>query len=120
MSEGRRRRCAAARKAESVKFHEESGGSPRSVAEGLGVRANQSRGWRNEIPVAGAAEALAKQEAEAVEPQGLRREDRRLEREDEILKRAAAFFARSGRKVRVDRRGAGDLCRPACALSPKS
>ncbi len=43
---------------------------------------------------AGTAEALAKQKAEAAELARLRRENRRLEQENEILKRAAAFFAR--------------------------
>ena len=40
------------------------------------------------------AEALAKQKAEAAELVRLRREIKRLEQENEILKRAAAFFAR--------------------------
>jgi transposase len=52
------------------------------------------RGWRNEILAAGTAEALAKQKAEAAELARLRHENRRLEQENEILKRAAAFFAR--------------------------
>ena len=42
----------------------------------------------------GSAEALARQKAEAAELARLRRENKRLEQENEILKRAAAFFAR--------------------------
>jgi transposase len=38
--------------------------------------------------------ALARQKAEAAELARLRREVKRLEQENEILKRAAAFFAR--------------------------
>ena len=62
-------------------------GSPR-------VHADQLRGWRNEHLAIGSAEALARQKAEAAELARLRREVKRLEQENEILKRAAAFFAR--------------------------
>ena len=55
---------------------------------------NQLRSWRNEHLAAGSAEALARQKAEAAELARLRREVKRLEQENEILKRAAAFFAR--------------------------
>ena len=58
------------------------------------MHANQLRGWRNEQLAAGSAEALARQKAEAAELTRLKRENRRLEQENEILKRAAAFFAR--------------------------
>jgi transposase len=50
--------------------------------------------WRNEHLAAGSADALARQKAEAAELVRLRREVKRLEQENEILKRAAAFFAR--------------------------
>ena len=50
--------------------------------------------WRNEHLAAGSADALARQKAEAAELARLRREVKRLEQENEILKRAAAFFAR--------------------------
>ena len=64
------------------------------MADELGVHANQLRGWRNERLATGSAEALARQRAEAAELARLRREVKRLEQENEILKRAAAFFAR--------------------------
>ena len=60
----------------------------------LGVHPNQLRGWRNERLAAGSAEALARRKAEAAELARLRRENKRLEQENEILKKAAAFFAR--------------------------
>ena len=84
MAERTRRRFTAEYKSEAVKRLEESGRSLQAVADELGIHANQLRGWRNEQRAAGSAEALAR----------LRREVKRLEQENEILKRAAAFFAR--------------------------
>ena len=89
-----RRRFTPEFKIEAVKLLEESGRPLQAVAEGLGVHANQLRGWRNEHLAASSAEALARQKAEAAELARLRREVRRLEQENEILKRAAAFVAR--------------------------
>jgi transposase len=89
-----RRRFTAEFKAEAIKLLEESGRALPEVAEELGVHANQLRTWRNEHLAAGSAEALARQKAEAAELARLRRENKRLEQENEILKRAAAFFAR--------------------------
>jgi transposase len=89
-----RRRFTGEFKAEAVKLLEERGRPAQAVAEELGIHPNQLRTWRNERLAAGSAEALAKQKAEAAELVRLRREVKRLEQENEILKRAAAFFAR--------------------------
>ena len=89
-----RRRFTAEFKAEAVRLLEESGRPAQAVAGELGVHPNQLRMWRNEHLAAGSAEALARQKAEAAELARLRRENKRLEQENEILKRAAAFFAR--------------------------
>ena len=89
-----RRRFTGEFKAEAVRLLAESGRPLQAVAEELGIHPNQLRGWRNEHLAAGSAEALARQKAEAAELARLRRENRRLEQENEILKRAAAFFAR--------------------------
>ena len=89
-----RRRFTAEFKVEAIKLLEESGRPLQAVAEELGVHPNQLRTWRNEHLAAGLAEALARQKAEAAELARLRRENKRLEQENEILKRAAAFFAR--------------------------
>jgi transposase len=89
-----RRRFTAEFKAEAVKLLKESGRPLQVIADELGVHVNQLRMWRNERLAAGSAEALARQKAEAAELARLRRENRRLEQENEILKRAAAFFAR--------------------------
>ena len=89
-----RRRFTPEFKVEAVKLLEESGRPLQAVAEELGIHANQLRTWRNERLAAGSAEALARQKAEAAELTRLRRENKRLEQENAILKRAAAFFAR--------------------------
>ncbi|HKI00988.1 MAG TPA: IS3 family transposase [Thermoanaerobaculia bacterium] len=98
--ERKRRRFTAEYKAEAVKRLEESGKALQQVAADLGVHANQLRTWRNERLAAGSADALARQKAEAAELARLKRENKRLEQENEILKRAAAFFARGGPVVR--------------------
>ncbi|HEX6012256.1 MAG TPA: transposase [Geminicoccaceae bacterium] len=89
-----RRRFTNEFKAEAVRLLEESGRPAQAVAEELGVHVNQLRTWRNERLAAGSAAALARQQAEAAELARLRREVKRLEQENEILRRAAAFFAR--------------------------
>ena len=94
MEKRKRRRFTAEYKAEAVKRLAESGKPLQEVSEELGVHRNQLRGWRNEHLAAGSAEAVARQKAEAAELARLRREVKRLEQENEILKRAAAFFAR--------------------------
>jgi transposase len=87
-----RRRFTSEFEAEAVQLLTESGKPLQQVAAELGVHANQLRGWRNEHLAAGSAEALARQKAEAAALARLRRENKRLEQENEILKRAAAFM----------------------------
>src|SRR5689334_7784272 len=114
MEKRKRRRFTAEYKAEAVKRLEESGKGLQQVADELGVHANQLRGWRNEHLAVGSAEALARQKAEAAELARLRREVKRLEQENEILKRAAAFSPgrRSPREVPLRRRRARRLPGP--------
>src|SRR3954451_21222507 len=64
------------------------------VATELGLSPGQLSAWRNEHLAAGSAEALAARKAEQAEAQRLKRENKRLEEEVEILRKAAAFFAR--------------------------
>ena len=71
------------------------GGKPLSdIAAELGVSPGQLSQWRNEQLAAGSAEALAARKAEQAETQRLKREIKRLEEEVEILRKAAAFFAK--------------------------
>lgn len=70
-----------------------SGVALKQVAADLGVSEQTLRNWRRQQDVdAGRAEGLTSAERE--ELRALRRRVRRLEQEREILKKAAAFFAR--------------------------
>jgi transposase len=70
-----------------------SGVALKQVAADLGVSEQTLRNWRRQGDIdAGRAEGLTSAERE--ELRALRRQVRRLEQEREILKKAAAFFAR--------------------------
>ena len=89
-----RRRFTAEFKAQAVRRLLEGGKGLAEVATELGLSPGQLGSWRNEHLAAGSAEALALRKAEQAETQRLEREVRRLEEEVEILRKAAAFFAR--------------------------
>ena len=90
----KRRRFTAEFKAQAVRRLLDGGKGLGEVAAELGIGPGQLSGWRNEHLAAGSAEALAQRKAEQAELQRLERENRRLEEEVEILRKAAAFFAR--------------------------
>ena len=89
-----RRRFTAEFKAEAVQRLLEGGRGLSEVATELGLSPGQLGAWRNEHLAVGSAEALAQRKAEQAEPQRLERENKRLGEEVEILRKAAAFFAR--------------------------
>jgi transposase len=89
-----RRRFTAEFKARAVERLLEGGKGLSEVATELGLSPGQLSAWRNEHLAAGSAEALALRKAEQAETQRLKREVKRLEEEVEILRKAAAFFAR--------------------------
>ena len=64
------------------------------MAAELGVSTGQLSTWRTEQLAAGSAEALAARKAEEAETVRLKREVRRLEEENLILRKAAAVFAK--------------------------
>jgi transposase len=72
----------------------EGGKGLSEVATELGVSTGQLSTWRTEYLAAGSAEALAARKAEEAEMQRLRREVKRLEEENLILRKAAAVFAK--------------------------
>ena len=89
-----RRRFTAEFKARAVERLREGGKGLAEVATELGVGAGQLSTWRAEHLAAGSAAALALRKAEEAELLRLKRENGRLEEENLILRKAAAFFAR--------------------------
>ena len=89
-----RRRFTAEFKAQAVKRLVEGGRGLSEVATELGLSTGQLSTWRMEQLAAGSAEMLATRKAEEAETLRLRRELKRLEEENLILRKAAAVFAR--------------------------
>lgn len=71
----------------------EPGATQGSVAKELGITGTQLKTWRLEIEAFGSAEAKRRQKADAAELERLRKENKRLAQEVEILHKASAFFA---------------------------
>ena len=81
-------------KAQAVRRLLEGGRGLSEVATELGLSTGQLSTWRTEQLAAGSAAALAARKAEEAEMQRLRREVKRLEEENVILRKAAAVFAK--------------------------
>ncbi len=96
-SEGRRRRSFTPQyKAEVVELCRSGGRSIATVARDLGLTETAVRRWVGQAAVdAGERAGLTTEERE--ELQRLRRENRVLREERDILKRATAFFAKETR-----------------------
>src|SRR5436853_2561450 len=88
-----RRRFTREYKAQAVQRVIESGRPLADIAVELDVSPGQLSQWRNEQLAAGSAEALA-QKADEAEMLRLKREVKRLEDENLILRKVAAFFAK--------------------------
>jgi transposase len=89
-----RRRFTAEFKAPAVKRLLEGAKPLAEVATELGLSTGQLSTWRTEYLAAGSAEALAARKVGEAETQRLKREVRRLEEENLILRKAAAVFAK--------------------------
>ena len=95
MAEKRSRRSFPSEfKAQAVKRLLDGGKGLSEVATELGIGAGQLSQWRAEHLAAGSAEALAARKAEEAETLRLKRENKRLEEENLILRKAAAVFAK--------------------------
>lgn len=86
-------------KAEAVRLVRESGKPKREIARDLGVSVESLRHWGQQMEIdAGQREGLTTTERE--ELHHLRRENRILREEREILKKAATFFAQETSRSR--------------------
>jgi transposase len=85
-------------KLEAVRLMEESGRPPAELAMELGIRRNQLYKWKEQLSVKGDEAFPNKRgrpaKADQSELTTLKQENDRLREEVEILKKAAAYFAR--------------------------
>lgn len=96
MTKRPRKRYTAEFKAAAVARLDGPGETLSGVSHALAP--TQLKTWRLEQQAAGSAAAVARRQAEAAELQQLRRENKRLQEENEILRKASAFFAKWAEK----------------------
>jgi len=99
MGTTKRRNFAPEYKAAAVERLNEPGASYGSVSADLGITPTQLKTWYLERAAADSEVALARQKADAEELTRLRRENKRLNEENEILQKASAFFASKAGKT---------------------
>ena len=83
-------------KAAAVEQLYEPGASVGKVSKELGLTPTQLKMWRLEIEAAGSVEAKWHQQADATELTRLRKENKRLQEENEVLQKASDFFRLKG------------------------
>ena len=93
MSKGPRRRFTTEFKQQAVARLSMTCATQAGVAQELGITSSQLKAWRLELEAAGSVEAVRRRKAEAAELAELRRENRRLKEEVEVMRQASAFFA---------------------------
>ena len=93
------RRFSKEFKLEAIRLAEESGKPKAQVARELGIRVNQIGKWRKQLEEqqAGASSDKGRQARLDTELKRLQRELADAREENEILKKAAAYFARNQR-----------------------
>lgn len=79
-------------KAAAVERLYAAGATQGRVAKELGITDTQLKTWRLEIEAFGSVEAKRRQKTDAAELAELRKENKRLAQEVEILHKASAFF----------------------------
>ena len=85
-------------KLETIRLMDESGRPPAEIAMQLGIQRNQLYKWKEQLARSGEAAFSGKRGRPTKENQSelatLKQENLRLKEENEILKKAAAYFAR--------------------------
>ena len=105
MTKQTRRRFSPEYKEQSVARLSEPGATHSSVAAELGVTPTQLKTWRLELEAAGSAAATAAQKAEAAELVQLRRDNKRLTEEVEVLRKASdGYCSMGGEDMKIDAR----------------
>ena len=91
------RRFSKEFKLEAIRLANESGKPAAQVARELGIRVNQIGKWRKQLEEqqAGASSGKGCQADQSAELKRMRRELADAREENEILKKAAAYFARN-------------------------
>ncbi len=93
MTKQTRRRFLPEYKEQALARLSEPGATYSGVAAELGVTPTQLKTWRLELEAAGSTPAIERQRAETAELVQLRRDNKRLKEEVEVLRKASAFFA---------------------------
>lgn len=86
-------------KAEAVRLYKQTDKSMKEVAENLGMSVHSLRGWLRRSE-ASATDPLLSEESKDDELKRLRKENRILREEREILKKATTFFAKENSRSR--------------------
>jgi transposase len=84
-------------KLEALRLMEESGRRPSEIAMELGIRRNQLYKWKEQLNKKGEVTSSKRgrpKKEDQTEAVKLRQENKRLKEENEILKKAAVFFAK--------------------------
>ena len=99
MTKRQYRRFTKEFKLEAIRLAEEADKPITEVARELGIRVNQIYKWKRQLQVKqdDAFPGHGKQLGESAERSRLKREIVRLQEENEILKKAAAYFAREAK-----------------------
>jgi len=94
-----RRRFTPEYKEQAVARMSEPGVTYANLSAEPGITSGQLKTWHLELLAAGSATAIAQTKAEAAELAQLRRDNKRLKEEVEVLRKASAFFAQWAAKT---------------------
>ncbi|MEO1115405.1 MAG: transposase [Pseudomonadota bacterium] len=99
MTKWTRRRVTPEYKEQAFARLSEDGVTYASFAGELGVTSWQLKNWHLELQAAGSSAALAQSKAGAAALARLRHDNKRLKEENEVMRKASAFFAQWAAKT---------------------